>query len=520
MSSRDLLFDQQRVDLGAAIIKSLTNKRDEIVTTLNSINADADKAKPGTPEAQEAVERAKQEQAEILSLQNTAQNSELSGIALLENLREQAISAFEAKYGASQKAMDAINTDYRMKEIAAWNQQWEEADKAMRMAQQAAQQQAGTGNGSIEDEHQNTLADINNRATSLGANRLNPQAAATEREAADLTADTHILAAHTEFEKQMQQISTHADDAQITGYARIADEAAKSYQKIREDLKTLDKAVGASSPNGQKGQSDADSEELAVYGNMLREMEQLHAKTMEQITKEEEQTARYSLPEWQQAQLKIVDAFQDRVREIETAEKQQNVLLNASMQADSQNSAIYKQAEVMAAQDADAKMLAARQQMNAQMQQSDQETRDKLASGLQSLFEHPEKFFEDRAMKTAFQMMANQMMPMMEGGGPLGGAMQYMFGMGPGMSTSRNPLTDMNSVLGHGHGHGAAGMSGTSTQSMAQFSQGSSLIQSSGETFQQAVSQFQSAVSRPRWRGDAWRRRWSGRGGYSGCGDG
>jgi hypothetical protein len=250
---------------------------------------------------------------------------------------------------------------------------------------------------------------------------------------------------------------------------------------------------------------------LDVQENMLREMQQLHSKTMEQIAKEEEQTARYSLPAWQQAQLKIVDAFQDRVREVTEAEKQQETALNTSMQSDSKNALFYQQAEVMAAQDADAKILAARQAMNAQIQQSDEETRDKLASGLQSLFSHPEKFFEDTAMKTGFQLMANEMLSVFQSSGPTGGMLQYLFGMGPQMSTSTNLLTAIQSALGQGN-HNGGGINGSQPGSTPgnpfftgfgdssanpatmQFTQGSTQILTGAQTFVQGVAQFSSAV--------------------------
>jgi len=193
---------------------------------------------------------------------------------------------------------------------------------------------------------------------------------------------------------------------------------------------------------------------------------------MEEIAKEEQQTARELLPEWQQAIMAIEDQYTDRLQKI-----QQDV-----------------KTQVMSEQEGAAASQAAWLQANAAIQKSEEETRDKLASGLQNLFEHPEKYFEDNAMKMGYQMLANQMLPMFEHGGMMGGALQAMFGMGPQMSTSKNPITDMNSVLGGGHG--AAGLSTMSNPSMMQFSQGSTLIQSSGEIFQQAVGQFQSAVSR------------------------
>jgi hypothetical protein len=480
---QQMTMTQKQIDIGKALLGTLTADQAQyashVLSSQAQINADA------AAKAKEAADRAKAENDEITSLQNAARDSELSGIALLEGQKEHALDAFKGKYGASRAAIDAIDEAYNNKEIALWNQQWEEADKAMRTAQQAAQQQAHTGAGSIEFERQNTLQGI--------SADTDPGAAGEQKAAANLTANNQILAAQQEFETQMQQIGVRSDDTQITGYARIADEAAKSAQKIESAWQTLADHVGASSMAGVDASLEAESRALDDHQNMLREMEQAHAKTMDQISKEEEQTARYSLPEWQQAQMKIVDAFQDRVREINEAESQQIAALNADMAADSNNAAIYKQAEVMVEQDADAKMLAARQAMNAQMQQSDEETRDKLATGLQSLFEHPEKFFESTAMKTGFQLMANEMLQVFQSSGPAGGILQYLFGMGPQMSTSTNPLTAMSSVLGLGGGH-SGGIGGMTNPSTMQFQQGSTLLVSGSQALLQAATALQSTA--------------------------
>jgi len=61
----------------------------------------------------------------------------LQGIALLEAQREEALDSFKTKYGTSRAAIDAIDRGVQQQGNCALNQQWEEADKAMRTAQQA-----------------------------------------------------------------------------------------------------------------------------------------------------------------------------------------------------------------------------------------------------------------------------------------------------------------------------------------------------------------------------------------------
>jgi len=192
---------------------------------------------------------------------------------------------------------------------------------------------------------------------------------------------------------------------------------------------------------------------------MGSQMEQLHQKTMSQIAKEEEQTARLALPEWQQSALAIQDAWQDKTRAINEDEDQQLAHVKGNANA-----------IVMIEQDAAQKRIAADALMNAQLQKNSLETRDKIAGDLQSIFSDPAKFFEKRAMDTAFQLMANEMLGAFESSGTSGKIMQYLFGMGPEMSTSANPAHALGSIFG------SSGGQGTTTPGMMQFQQGSTTL--------------------------------------------
>jgi hypothetical protein len=80
-----------------------------------------------------------------------------------------------------------------------------------------------------------------------------------------------------------------------------------------------------------------------------------------EIGKEEEQTARYSLAGWQQAQLRIIDDYQDRVRKSGSGKPAERGAARRHGEAHAAHfAAMYQNAEVMVAQDADAQMLAAR----------------------------------------------------------------------------------------------------------------------------------------------------------------
>jgi hypothetical protein len=185
---------------------------------------------------------------------------------------------------------------------------------------------------------------------------------------------------------------------------------------------------------------------------------------MEQIQKEEEQTARTLLPPWQQSQLAIEDEYRDRVTQITQDIKQ----------------------HVMTEQEGAQAVTAAWQAASAQMQKDAEETRDKLASSLSSLFSNPEQFFEKRAMDAAFQMMANDLMSYFKNSGAGSSILQWLFGMGPEMSTSANPMTDIKSLFGGSHGGGiGAGASLTSA--------GSTLM-SAGQLQLTAAAALQSAA--------------------------
>jgi hypothetical protein len=469
-SDQAYMEQQKKVEIGAHLVKSLLDQEAAFGAEVKASDAQVDKDKEDKAKKDEEREKAKQ--AEILSLQNSARDSELSGMALLDAQRDQALIGFVAKYGTSRRAIDAIDEEFNNKEIALWNQQWEEADKAMRTAQQAAQQAAHLGAGSIENDRQNTLLGIKGD--------IDPGAADEMRKAANLKANDDILAAQKHFDTEMQQIGIRSDDAQVAGYARIVDEAEKAKNKIQEDWQTLADKVGSNSTQAANAWGTALFEMGTIDENALRQMGQLHQKTMLEVSKEEEQAARLGLAEWQQSELAIIDAFMDRARAYKESEDQQ--LVAAGKNADARRLIEETHNQQVAAADA---------VMQAQLQKNSEETRDKIASGLQSMFSNPLQFFEKRAMDTAFQLMANEMLSTFKSSGPAGGILQYLFGMGPQMSTSTNPMTAMGSVLGMGHHDGAPG--GIANPSMIQFQQGSTTLLTGSQALLQAAQAWLSA---------------------------
>ena len=458
----------ESIKIGDSLIADLTARQNSYTAQVKENQAQIDQDAKAKSDA--AIARQKQEQSEIIQLQNQARNAGLEGNALRAAQEEEEIAAITRKYREgeiSKQAAAAETAAVQARFTAQAEKLQEQLDEQTRhLADEAAQ--AGLKGVPLLAAQLKTQLDAidaaEKKAVGPGGQETMQQANdyQSQRDSARQMNFQKGTEEQTAYNEKIRSLMESSDDQELQGYARIN----AGVQKHLEELLAADQAYYGSAGAANAAYS---AQAVRVEADADRERQMLHHKTMEEIAKEEQQTARDLLPGWQQAIAKIEDMYTDRLAKI-----QQDV-----------------KTHVMTEEEGAAATVAAWNQANAQMQKSAEETRDKLAGGLQSLFEHPEKFFEERAMKSAYQMMANQMMPMMEGGGPMGGAMQYMFGMGPNMSTSRNPMTDMHSILG-----GGAASSTMSNPSMMQFSQGSTLIQSSGQTFMQAVSQFQSAVTR------------------------
>ena len=169
--------------------------------------------------------------------------------------------------------------------------------------------------------------------------------------------------------------------------------------------------------------------------------ERLHQRTMDSLTKEEEQAAKDMLPPWLAAELAIVDAYRDRVEKAKQLEDDQLAHVKKDSEDAKRIQADYNKEVLVAAQVRDAQMV---HQM--------QETRDKLAGELQSFFSNPAQFIEKKAMDAAFQYLANDMLAVFQkdGSNPIVKALEGLFGMGGSPSTSTNPGEFGKSLLGSG----------------------------------------------------------------------
>ena len=446
-----------------------------------------ERGNPGAPDAGKSVQQAediialkkamaqeeelhRQMTNEVIAMQNEATNAGLEGNALRAAQEQQSIDAIVRKYqeGEIDKQTAAAETSAVQKKFAneALKLQ-EQLDEQTKHLADEANQAGLKGTQLLAAQLQTQLDSINQaerKAVGLGGVETSGQSADfnSQRDSARQIFYQKGVEEQEQYQDKIQQLMNRSDDFELQGYARID---AETKQHLDQLAKADEEYYGV----GAQAEAAYWQQSIQVEADAERERLQLHQKTMEQLTKEEQQTARELLPEWQQAMLAIEDTYTDRLHQIQQDVKQ----------------------HVMTEQEGAQATVAAWQQANAQMQKSEEETRDKIASGLHSLFEHPEKFFEDAAMKSAFQLMANQMLSVFQSSGTTGGILQYLFGMGPQMSTSTNPLTAMSSALGLGGVHS----SGTiASPSMMQFSQGSTTLVTGSQLLIQAASSLQSAA--------------------------
>jgi hypothetical protein len=431
----------------------------------------------------EETELHRQETQQIIEMQNEATNAGLEGNALRAAQEQQAIDAIVRKYqeGEIDKQTASAETAAVQQKFAAeaakLQQQLDEQTK--HMADEAAQ--AGLKGQALLAAQLKTQLDAidtaEQKAVGPGGTETSAQSADynSQRDSARQESYQKGVEEQTQYEDKIQSLMQRSDDFELQGYARIDADRIKSLNSLAEAdnayYSDLGAAMTAFAQQAVQVEADAD-----------RQRQQLHQRTMEQITKEEQQTARLLLPEWQQAQLAIEDTYTDRLHQIEQDVKQ----------------------HVMTEQEGAAAVTAAWQQAAAQMEKAEEEARDKIAGGLQQLFTHPEKFFEESAMKTGFQLMANEMLSVFQSSGQTGGILQYLFGMGPQMSTSTNPLTAIESALGLGNHNGSqpgstpgnpfSTMGSATNPSMIQFSQGSTTLLTGSQTLLQAAASLQSAA--------------------------
>ena len=448
---------------GQAAITAEMKKQIDLVNQEAEGTRNMDHAK-GNPTAQALIGQAQHQEIERAEIEAQAKRADLARQETQEEQRMRAESLAaglegNALYAAQETAqIAAITAKFHDSEISKQAYLSETASTHSKFAAEAMKRQedldaqtrkmeadaaaAGlTGIARIQAENQAALAAIDEaeRKATGGAPETDAQRqdfsrqrAATGTEGAQKQAE-----AERQYYEQMAQMMDGFTAQSQEGYARIQSDADKSAQSVWKSWSATWGQLDAMDAGWVESVNKAAQMVGQIYSNADTEAARLHQQTMDSLRKEEEEAARASLPPWQAAELAIVDTYNDRVQRDKEALAQQKINW----------------------QEYNADIVAAGAAEQAQLQKQAEETRDKMASSLQSFFKNPAQFLENRAMDSAFQFMANGLTQFMQGhpNSVAGGGLGWLFGMNGEASTSTNPSTFGRSLLGMGGQHSGIG---------------------------------------------------------------
>ena len=251
-------------------------------------------------------------------------NAGLEGNALRHAQEEEAIDAITLKFheGEISKQSAAAETAAVQKKFAreALKLQAQLDEQTRHMADDAAQ--AGLkGNPLIQAQLKTQLHDIDaaeQKTVGLLGIETPDQTADfnSQRDSQRKISGQKGTEEQQQFNDKIRELTQSSDDSQIQGYARVEAETQRH-------LDTLSKDYEEQYGKDQSLWIGYQQTKAQIQTTSDEQMVQLHQKTMEQIAKEEEQTARQSLAPWLQSALAIQDAWQDKVRAIDDDEDQQ-----------------------------------------------------------------------------------------------------------------------------------------------------------------------------------------------------
>jgi hypothetical protein len=442
--------------------------------------------------AAKEIELRRSENEKIISMQNEAVTAGMRGEALYDRQRQDAIDAVTRKFQNGEISKRAMLSETESLDMKFHNEKMkrleEEQYETTKILQETSQ--AGlTGIAKIQAEGQNKVEDL----TANPANAdLSTEDVTKRRAAYEEQTDAQILAEREKFQQEMNEIGQRSDQQQQAGYARIEAEARRSFGAIAKDYETYFGQLDTTPANlllMVDGLQAAEVQVDQVMQNAARQRAELTQKTDEQITQIETQAARLTLPPWEQAQQQIIDEYQQRVEKA-TAELNQQ-LAYEHLTADELQSLWSQYYRTIAADSA----LAA-----AQMQKQMEGMRDQVAGQLQSLFDGPQKYLENRAKQMGLDIVANLVTQMMQSNPEVGGAIGGILGLNK-MGTQANPIAALTQMFHPGGVAGAGGIGAGGAGGSALISAGSTLssagttLSSSGTMLASSASQLQAAAS-------------------------
>ena len=427
----------------------------------------------------ERIALARQENEQVIALRNEAVNAGLRGEELYRAQREQAIDAVTRKAREGQMSKRAARAETAAIDLRFDNAKMmrlqAEQEQTQKMARDA--QIAGlTGVAKIQAEGANRAADIIATARKSGDfSQLPQRLSINDQRTHDET--TQVV---QEYYAKLRQMNDEWDGAQLQGYARIEAETVRHVDELKRDFQKM--YPGKDVTSDQNTQDTINN----AYTNADRERQRLHQQTLIGLQKEEVDAARALLPPWQAAQQQILGQYNERVQK--ATQEYQAEIAYAKLSAEGR---------MMAEQDYQAKVQAARQLEQAQMQKAAQSMRDELAGQLSNFFSDPMKYMEKQAESMMMKIIANWVMQL--GDFQHNPALQMMFGMGPNVPAPGGGA--QSSTLARLMGAG-----GGSAQQTTQLTYAGNTLGTAGASLINAAADLSAAAST------------IGRGGFGGAG--
>ena len=361
------------------------------------------------------VALSRQENDQIIQMQNAAIDAGVRGEALYDEQRQQAIDAVTRKFQQSEvskqgalKETQAIDMKFHNEKM----QRLQDEQYATLKIEQEAQQSGLKGIPRIQAETQSRVADLTQNPANAGLSQDDVQ---KRRVAYEQEGDQQTAEAHQQFNDKIAQMNASLDSQMTSGMARIAEQEK---QALTERAKVYSDFYG-DDQNKWAGYQD---DKLRIEQNADRERQQYSRQINEQISQTEAQAARLTLPPWQAAQQQIADEYAQRLQKVRT-EVQQHVIT-----------------EEQGAREVNA----AWQLANAQMQRQAEQSRDQIAGQLEQLFSDPSKYMQNRAKQMMMDIIANWVQQLEQSNPRMQGILGGLLGQNKmGVGSPRQGIMDM-----------------------------------------------------------------------------
>lgn len=456
--------------------------------------------------------------------------------------KQAGVSVDALQKGFNQQRADATKQAELTASAERINLRRTETDQVIQMQNQAVD--AGLkGDTLITAQRQQSIDAVTRK---FREGEISKQTAQAETAAINLKFDNEKMQRLQEQERETQKIEQEAQNAGLTGIAKLQagansragdianDPTLDASQRQRRVVAVYQQANGeiekseqdfyqklsqmGASYDGQQLQGYAKIE--ADYNSHLQEMLKSYDEEFGQLS----DTDQRKIQAAQTLQDQITRIYRDsqnqrlaytqRIDE-QTAQEEQKAARLLLPPWQQQNQAIiddYKnrvekinealQRQVINEQQAQKQIKAAVDLESAEMQKQAQQTRDQIAGQLDSLFSDPGQYIENRAKQTMEKIVANWLMQLMQFNGAASGILKWLFGMGPDMPTNGSTGSQLGTIFGVPMSGTAGitsggGLSGTAsmTTAVTTLSTAGTSLNTSGTTLSTAGTSLNSAAA-------------------------